>query len=151
MDFKGIEMIVKYSDDFFIQWDIVYSLASNLHLGIFNFWINDICYPARGINITLNSLFHILTSNIESINDLKNDLGDIEIDKIDFSFLDDEKLLWLDTGELFQYGFGIVLGFNKGKERLFYTIDYEKTYSEIVLPRGTLKATLESLFLNESS
>lgn len=151
MDFKGIEMIVKYSDDFFIQWDIVYSLASNLHLGIFNFWINDICYPARGINITLNSLFHILTSNIESINHLKNDLGDIEIDKIDFSFLDDEKLLWLDTGELFQYGFGIVLGFNKGKERLFYTIDYEKTYSEIVLPRGTLKATLESLFLNESS
>ncbi|MHA3049967.1 Imm42 family immunity protein [Acinetobacter sp. ANC 4639] len=144
-------MIVKYSDDFFIQWDIVYSLASNLHLGIFNFLINDICYPARGINITLNSLFHILTSNIESINDLKNDLGDIEIDKIDFYFLDDEKLLWLDTGELFQYGFGIVLGFNKGKERLFYTIDYEKTYFEIVLPRGTLKATLESLFFNESS
>jgi hypothetical protein len=46
---------------------------------------------------------------------------------------------------LFQYGFGLILGFNKDQERIFYTTDYEKTYTEIVLPKGTLLATLESL------
>ncbi|MDC4816028.1 Imm42 family immunity protein [Acinetobacter baumannii] len=49
-------MIVKYSDDFFIQWDVVYPLKKDLNLGVFNFWINDKCYPAKGINITLNSI-----------------------------------------------------------------------------------------------
>ncbi|MFW1775346.1 Imm42 family immunity protein [Acinetobacter seifertii] len=59
-------MIVKYSDDFFIQWDVVYPLKNNLDLGIFNFWINDTCYPAKGINIILNSLFYVLISRLPS-------------------------------------------------------------------------------------
>lgn len=145
MDIEGIEMIVKYSDDFFIQWDVVYPLKNDLNLGILNFWINDICYPAKGINITLNSLFNILSSNIEEIKALNSDIGDIPIEKIDFCSFDSQDLIWLDTGELFQFGFGMVLGFNKESERLFYTFDYEKSYSEIILPKGTVVSTLQAL------
>jgi len=60
--------------------------------------------------------------------------------------------VWFDTGELFQYGFGLVLGFNGTKERVFYTEDFEENYSEIILPKGTLEKTLNSLLkikLNE--
>lgn len=138
-------MIVKYSDDFFIQWDVVYPLKNDLNLGVFNFWINDTCYPAKGINITLNSLFNILSSNIEEIKALNSDIGDIPIEKIDFCSFDSQDLIWLDTGELFQFGFGMVLGFNKESERLFYTSDYEKSYSEIILPKGTVVSTLQAL------
>ena len=145
MDIEGIEMIVKYSDDFFIQWDVVYPLKNDLNLGVFNFWINDTCYPAKGINITLNSLFNILSSNIEEIRALNSDIGDIPIEKIDFCSFDSQDLIWLDTGELFQFGFGMVLGFNKESERLFYTFDYEKSYSEIILPKGTVVSTLQAL------
>ncbi|MGB9039948.1 MAG: Imm42 family immunity protein [Acinetobacter calcoaceticus] len=138
-------MIVKYSDDFFIQWDVVYPLKNDLNLGVFNFWINDTCYPAKGINITLNSLFNILSSNIEEIRALNSDIGDIPIEKIDFCSFDSQDLIWLDTGELFQFGFSMVLGFNKESERLFYTFDYEKSYSEIILPKGTVISTLQAL------
>jgi len=138
-------MIVKYSDDFFIQWDVVYPLKNDLNLGVFNFWINDTCYPAKGINITLNSLFNILSSNIEEIKALNSDIGDIPIERIDFCSFDSQDLIWLDTGELFQFGFGMVLGFNKESERLFYTFDYEKSYSEIILPKGTVVSTLQAL------
>lgn len=138
-------MIVKYSDDFFIQWDVVYPLKNDLNLGVFNFWINDTCYPAKGINITLNSLFNILSSNIEEIKAFNSDIGDIPIEKIDFCSFDSQDLIWLDTGELFQFGFGMVLGFNKESERLFYTFDYEKSYSEIILPKGTVISTLQAL------
>lgn len=138
-------MIVKYSDDFFIQWDVVYPLKNDLNLGVFNFWINDTCYPAKGINITLNSLFNILSSNIEEIKALNSDIGDIPLEKIDFCSFDSQDLIWLDTGELFQFGFGMVLGFNKESERLFYTFDYEKSYSEIILPKGTVVSTLQAL------
>lgn len=130
---------------FFIQWDVVYPLKNDLNLGIFNFWINDTCYPAKGINITLNSLFHVLISNIEDIKALDSDIGDIIIEKIDFSSIDNKDLVSLDTGELFQFGFGMILGFNKESERLFYTFDYEKSYFEVVLPKGTVSSTLQAL------
>lgn len=138
-------MIVKYCDDFFIQWDVIYPLKDNVDLGIFNFWINDICYPAKGINITLKSLFYVLSSNIEEIKVLNSDIGDILIEKIDFSSIDSNDLVWLDTGELFQFGFGMILGFNKEVERLFYTFDYEQSYSEVFLPKGTVSSTLQAL------
>lgn len=141
-------MILKNHDQFFIQWDIVYELENNPNLGIFNFWIDNICYPAQGINITLPALFWALICNIESIDGLKKDLTDIPISKINFSDIDNDKLVFLDTGELFQYGFGLVLGFNQDQERIFYTTDFEKTYSEIILPKGVLRATLNSLLLN---
>lgn len=112
---------------------------------MFNFWINDTCYPVKGINITLNSLFNILSSNIEEIKELNSDIGNIPIERIDFCSFDSQDLIWLDTGELFQFGFGMVLGFNKESERLFYTFDYEKSYSEIILPKGTVVSTLQAL------
>lgn len=139
-------MIVKHSDSLFIQWDVIYSLENNLDLGVFNFWINDTCYPAKGVNITLNSLFNILVSNINEINMLEYDLGNIPIEKINFNSFDTKGLAWLDTGELFQFGFGLVLGFNQGTERIFYTFDFEKSYSEIILPKGILMSTFKSLF-----
>lgn len=114
-------------------------------MGIFNFWINDKCYPAEGINITLNPLFNDLISNISQIKQLKNDLGDTPIEEIDFLSCDDSRLFWCDTGELYQYGFHLVIGFNKEEERILYSLDYEKSYDEIVLPKGTLLKTLEAL------
>lgn len=65
--------------------------------------------------------------------------------KIDFCSFDSQDLVWLDTGELFQFGFGMVLGFNKESERLFYTFDYEKSYSEVILPKGTVVSTLQAM------
>ncbi|MEB3766678.1 Imm42 family immunity protein [Acinetobacter sp. MD2] len=111
-------MIIKHNENFFIQWDIIYRLENNLNLGVFNFWINDTCYPAQGINITLNSLFHILVCNIKTINGLDRDLGGALIGEIDFSDFERKDLVWLDTGELLQFGFGLVLGFYNHQERL---------------------------------
>ena len=79
------------------------------------------------------------------INALKNDLGKVAIEEIDFTAFESENLVWLDTGELFQFGFGLVLGFDGDFERLFYTVDYEKTYSEVILRKGVLIETLKSL------
>ncbi|WEI18139.1 Imm42 family immunity protein [Acinetobacter proteolyticus] len=122
-----------------------FSQEDNLNLGVFNFWINDLCYPAKGINITLSSVFNALISNVVEINALKNDLGNVAIEEIDFTAFESENLVWLDTGELFQFGFGLVLGFDGDFERLFYTVDYEKTYSEVILRKGVLIETLKSL------
>lgn len=138
-------MIVRLNDDFFVQWDNVFSLENNLNLGIFNFWINDQCYPAKGINITLNALFNDLVSNISEIKNLENDLGNTPIEEIDFLSCEDSRLVWCDTGELYQYGFKMVIGFNNDVERVLYSLDYEKSYDEIVLPKGTLLKTLEAL------
>lgn len=138
-------MIFKIHDDFFIQCEEIYKLKNNLSLGIFNFWINDACYPAKGINLTLHPLFMELTNNIESIEFFKSNLGDIPLSEIDFGDIDNDKLFFLDTGELFQLGFGLILGLNYDQERIFYTNDFENTYSEIILPKGTLQETLKLL------
>jgi hypothetical protein len=142
-------MLIKHSNDFFIQWDTTYSLSNNMELGVFNFWIDDQSYPGKGTNITLIPLFNDLVSNIEKINQINKDLGSTSLDLINFS-LDSDQFVCLDTGELFQYGFGLSIGFDKNTERLFYTVDYENSFSEIILPRGTLVETLKSLqqFIN---
>lgn len=137
-------MIVKHNENFFIQFDTVYSLGE-MNLGVLNFWINDKCYPGTGINLTLSSLFFTLRSNLLEISNLSIDIGNIPMEEIDFKNFEDDRLVWLDTGELFQLGFSLVIGFNHDCERIFYSINYEKNYYEIVLPKGTLKHTLESL------
>lgn len=142
---QGFEMIIKVNYDFFIQWDNLFLLENNLCLGIFNFWINDQCYPAKGINITLNALFNDLVSNISEIKNLKNDLGNTPIEEIDFLSCDDKRLVWCNTGELYQHGFKLAIGFNKDVERVLYSLDYEKSYNEIALPKGTLLETFEAL------
>jgi hypothetical protein len=151
MGFKGVEMIIKCNDNFFVQWDVVYPNADGLNLGVFNFWINDVCYPGKSTNLTLTSLFHCLRSNVFAINKAESELGNIPIEEIDFSDVENERLVRLDTDELFQFGFGLIVAFNKHTERLFYTMDYEQTYSEIVLPKGTLMDTLNSLPLSPRS
>ena len=137
-------MLIKHNDDFFIQWDTVYYIFNNNGLGVFNFWIKDQAYPGKGTNITLAPLFNDLISNLEEINNINQDLGSIPLNQIDLS-LSNDQLVSLDTGELFQYGLGLSIGFDKDMERLFYTVDYENSYSEIILPRGTFIETLKSL------
>ena len=137
-------MLIKHNDDFFIQWDTTYYIRNNMELGVFNFWIKDQAYPGKGTNITLAPLFNDLISNLEEINNINQDLGSIPLNQIDLS-LSNDQLVSLDTGELFQYGLGLSIGFDKDMERLFYTVDYENSYSEIILPRGTFIETLKSL------
>lgn len=137
-------MLIKHNNDFFIQWDTTYYLENNLELGVFNFWIDDQAYPGKCTNITLIPLFNDLISNLEEIHNFKQDLGGIPLSQIDFS-LSNYQLVSLDTGELFQYGLGLSIGFDKNIERVFYTIDYGKSFLEIVLPKGTLTDTLKSL------
>ena len=137
-------MLVKHNNDFFIQWDTTYYLDNNLELGVFNFWIDDHAYPGKYTNITLVPLFIDLIGNLEDIHNIKEDLGNIPLSQIDFS-LSNDQLVNLDTGELFQYGLGLSIGFDKNIERVFYTIDYGKSFSEIILPKGTLAHTLKSI------
>lgn len=137
-------MLIKHNDDFFIQWDTVYYIFNNNGLGVFNFWIKDQAYPGKGTNITLIPLFNDLISNLEEINNINQDLGSIPLNQIDLS-LSNDQLVSLDMGELFQYGLGLSIGFDKDMERLFYTVDYENSYSEVILPRGTFTETLKSL------
>lgn len=145
MEVRGTKMILKFNDDFFVQWDVIFALNDGLNLGIFNFWIQDTCYPGKGINITLNSIFYTLVSNIEVINNLKKDFGEKPINEIDFSSLDGDNFVWIDTGELFQFGFGLGLGFNNNMERIFYIKDFEESFQEINLPKGSFMRILEGI------
>ncbi|MCA5005225.1 Imm42 family immunity protein [Sphingobacterium bovistauri] len=138
-------MLIKHHDDFFIQWETVFIVNGNLNLGIFNFWIDDKAYPAKGINITLNSLFYELVSEIPMIENLQLDIGNLPIDEIDFGNYEKNNLVWINSGELFQYGFALIIGFNGNTERIFFTNDFEKTYDEIVLPKGTFLQILKDL------
>ncbi|WP_407404340.1 Imm42 family immunity protein [Chryseobacterium sp.] len=138
-------MLIKHHDDFFVQWETVFVVNDHLNLGIFNFWIDDKAYPAAGINITLNSLFYELVSEIPMIENLELNIGNLPIDEIDFGNYDNNNLVWINSGELYQYGFALVIGFDGNRERIFFTKDYEKTYEEIVLPKGTFLQILKDL------
>ncbi len=137
-------MIIKFHDDFFIQWDYIL-LDAPYPQGTLNFCINGKFYPNEVGYYTMSSLLYSLTSNIEEIRNLTIDIGDTPIDEIDFVNCEDDRLIWLDTDELYQQGFGLVLGYNGDQERILITIDYEKSFNEIVLPKGTLLKTLEAL------
>ena len=89
-------MIIKFNEDFFLQLDIVYNLVDETKLGILNFWIKDVCFPGKGVNLILNSLIDGLCSNINEIKNLKVDLRNIRIEEIDFTDFETNKLIWLD-------------------------------------------------------
>lgn len=62
-----------------INFEIVYqdNQNSNMGLGIFNFIIEDVFFPGRGANYTINMVINHLTSNleiIESIDEISDDL-----------------------------------------------------------------------------
>lgn len=113
-----------------------------MSLGIFNFWIEDQYYPGKCINLTLNSIIFSLKSNLAGVDNLQKDLGNLDAIEINFNNFNDDRLLWIDTGELYQYGLSMLLGFDRNNERIFYSTDFEKSYREIVLPKGVIKNTL---------
>lgn len=93
MEIEGFKMIVRCNENFFIQFDKVYSLNKDMSLGVFNFWIEDQCYPGKGINLTLNSINFCLKSNLAGVDNLQNDLGNIDVIEINFNNFDDDRLL----------------------------------------------------------
>lgn len=114
--------------------------------GIFNFIIEDELIPGKGTAIDLYIVISSLKESIhQSLKEMVKDIGNISILDLDFSDGAPENIIWLDTGELSDYGCVFWLGFDGEVERLFYSTDYEHTIQEKKYPRGTIERLIKSL------
>jgi len=137
-------MIIGNALDIGIQLEYITPL--NSPSGLFNFIIDDGLIPGKG---TVIDLYMVILSLKDSLgyhlNSGIQDIGDINIEKLDFSNGAPENIIWLDCGELSDYGCVFWLGFNGEEERLFYSVDYENTIQEKRYSRGTIEKLINSL------
>lgn len=114
--------------------------------GSFNFIINDVFIPGKGVTIDLYIVISSLKESLESgLKKCNYDVGGKSIEEMDFSRGEPDGLIALNVAELHDYGCVFWLGFHDDKERLIYTLDYEKTFFEISLPRGTVEKLVKDL------
>ncbi|MEB6334603.1 Imm42 family immunity protein [Serratia rhizosphaerae] len=119
--------------------------------GIFNFIINDIFIPGKGINIDLYVVISSLKDSLEAgLKEVNEDIGNVPIEKMDFSEGMPEKLISLDVAELYDYGCNFWLGFDGDEDRLIYTLDFEKSFIEKRFSRGTIEKLIRKLPLADS-
>ncbi len=77
------------------------------------------------------------------------DIGSTPIEEMNFSEGDPEGLISLNVAELHDYGCNFWLGFDKHEERLIYSTDFENSFLEMRLPRGTVEKLINKLPLAE--
>lgn len=119
--------------------------------GMFNFIINDIFIPGKGVDIDLYMVISSLKESLEAgLKEIDGDIGDIPIDQIDLSEGEFKNLISLNGGVLYDHGCNFWLGFDGNEERLIYTVDYEKSYVETRYPKGTVEKLIRKLPLAES-
>ncbi|OUI77616.1 hypothetical protein HK18_06405 [Commensalibacter intestini] len=120
--------------------------------GMFNFIINDIFIPGKGVTIDLYMVISSLKESLEAgLKKIDGDIGDIPIEEIDLSEGEFKNLISLDNeGVLYDYGCDFLLGFDGNEERLIYTVDYAKSYAETRYPKGTVEKLIRKLPLAES-
>lgn len=119
--------------------------------GMFNFIIDDVLIPGRGVTIDLYLVISSLKESLEiGLKQNISDLGNKSINQLDFSEGSPEKCIALDTAVLSDYGCLFWLAFDGDEERLIYSIDYEKTFKEQRYPKGTIHKLISSLPLAEN-
>lgn len=119
--------------------------------GIFNFIINDVLIPGKGVTIDLYIVISSLKESFHSgIENCTIDIGNISIDDMDFSEGEPKNLIPLNVAELCDYGCNFWLGFDGNEERLIYSTDFENSFSEIRLSRGTVEFLITKLPLADS-
>jgi len=73
--------------------------------GIFNFIINDMLIPGKGVTVDLYIVISSLKESLESgLKKNTDDIGSTCIDNIDFSEGEPENLIALNVAELYDYG-----------------------------------------------
>lgn len=119
--------------------------------GIFNFIINDMLIPGKGVTVDLYIVISSLKESLESgLKKNNDDIGSASIDSMDFSEGEPENLIALNVAELYDYGCNFWLGFDGDKDRLIYTLDFENSFSENRFPRGTIKELIRKLPLADN-
>lgn len=119
--------------------------------GIFNFIIDDVLIPGKGVTIDLYIVISSLKESLEKgLKESNEDIGNTAIEKIDFSEGKPEKLISLDAAELYDYGCNFWLGFDGDEDRLIYTLDFENNFIENRFPRGTIEKLIQALPLADN-
>lgn len=137
-------MIIGDVEEIAIQLEYVLSLSSPS--GIFNFVIDDEFIPGKGTVIDLYVVISSLKDSIKySLEKKVKDIGNINIENLDFSDGAPENMIWLDAGELSDYGCVFWLGFDGDIERFFYSTDYENTIKEKIYSKGTVEKLINAL------
>lgn len=114
--------------------------------GIFNFIINDLFVPGKGVAIDLYVVISSLKDSLEyGLEEINEDIGDFPIEKMNFSKGEVKNLISLDVAELYDYGCNFWLGFDGSEDRLIYTLDYENSFIENRFPRGTIEKLIRAL------
>ncbi|MDI2113783.1 Imm42 family immunity protein [Commensalibacter nepenthis] len=73
--------------------------------GMFNFIINDIFIPGKGVTIDLYMVISSLKESLEAgLKEIDGDIGDIPIEQIDLSEGEFKNLISLNEGVLYDYG-----------------------------------------------
>ncbi|MEI9698437.1 Imm42 family immunity protein [Moellerella wisconsensis] len=116
--------------------------------GMFNFVINEKLIPGESVAIDLYVAISSLKDSIcNELIESTPDIGNVDLDELDFSEGAPEGIIWLDTGvaEISGRGYWFYLGFNGDEERLIFTKDAGKNYQESRYVRGTIKRLIDNL------
>ena len=132
-----------------IQMELIDVLCSPC--GVFNFIVNDMFVPGKGVTIDLYVVISSLKGSLEEgLRLINNDIGDLSLDCLSFLDGTPENLIALNVAELYDYGCNFWLGFDGDEERLIYTVDFENSYMESRFPRGTVESLIRTLPLAET-
>ena len=137
-------------DDFFkIAFQVEFMISNySSPSGMFNFVINEKLIPGESVAIDLYVAISFLKDSVNNeIIESASDIGNIDLDDLDFSEGAPEGIIWLDTGvaEISGRGCWFYLGFNGSEERLIFTTDAGENYQESRYARGTVKKLIDSL------
>lgn len=150
------------NDTFIVTWEITSCANEDPTSYIFGkmqiFIYGKPCLNPLYDRHTLTSIFHYLRppyscyaerENGKNVNGVKvntgKEFGEKRFNIKEYNDLTIQNLLEIDTGELDMQGLFLRLGYSDGEERLFYSLDFERTFQEVRYPRGTVESVLAQL------
>lgn len=131
--------------DFAAHIDVVIH-TGNIHLGSFNFIIDEVLLPGRYINLTLPSIVSELKYQFDHVKQKIQDIGEKNISADIINHGEELNIIYLGSNtELCDKNCIFCLGYSGDTERFFYSTDLGKTFKEKRLPRGTVEAVIRLL------